>query len=77
MCWLERGLNDYSFAGTRNEDYGGRDPVKISFEEWAKPGGTNPHFTITLLVLVGRIFCEKEELKVTLDKKYEIWPIKI
>lgn len=67
MCCLERGgLNDYSFAGIRSEDYGGRDPVKISFEEWAKPNGTDPHFTITLLVLVGRIFCEKEELKVTL-----------
>ena len=38
MCCLERGLNDYSFAGTKSQNFGNRDPVKTSFEEWARLG---------------------------------------
>ncbi|QHO48657.1 Photosystem I P700 chlorophyll a apoprotein [Arachis hypogaea] len=45
MCCPEGGgLNDYSFAGTRSKDLVDRDPIKTSFEEWAKPG----HFSRTI-----------------------------
>ncbi|KAK2349861.1 photosystem I P700 chlorophyll a apoprotein A2 [Trifolium repens] len=45
MCCPERGgLNDYSFAGTKSQNLVDRDPIKTSFEQWAKPG----HFSRTI-----------------------------
>ncbi|KAJ8750120.1 hypothetical protein K2173_014035 [Erythroxylum novogranatense] len=38
MCCLERrGPNDYSIAGTRTQILVDKDPIKTSFEEWARP----------------------------------------
>ncbi|KAI3939051.1 hypothetical protein MKW92_001980 [Papaver armeniacum] len=45
MCCTERGgINDYSFAEPEVKNLVDRDPVKTSFQEWAKPG----HFSRTI-----------------------------